>query len=257
MGRNDDAFDDAFGPWDRPPRPVGSGRDRPERSWGAVSAGLLVVAGLFGYLYWTTGGELVDRVRTVFGYQAPMAEGEYVLLGTQADSEAPVAWPCGPIEYEVNTSGAPPNWKWLLTSAADAIAEAGGPSLEFTGTTEDRDFEARQESWTREPVLVGWAPEADQTALAGDVVGYAGPAGITSGGRSKYLSGAVVLEKEFFARAPRVESRAVVMHEFAHVVGLGHVDNPTELMNEENIGTLEFGPGDRAGLRTLGELRCG
>ena len=42
------------------------------------------------------------------------------------------------------------------------------------------------------------------------------------------------------------------MHELGHVVGLGHVDDPCELMNADNKGRTSFGSGD---LRGLGRAR--
>ncbi|WP_240721531.1 matrixin family metalloprotease [Pseudarthrobacter sp. NamE5] len=48
--------------------------------------------------------------------------------------------------------------------------------------------------------------------------------------------------------------RAVIMHELAHVVGLDHVNDPTQLMYEENSGQL--GTGDRTGLAMLGSGEC-
>ena len=55
----------------------------------------------------------------------------------------------------------------------------------------------------------------------------------------------------------RAQARAIVMHELAHLVGLTHVEAPTELMNASNdSGILDFGAGDREGLRQLGMGRC-
>ncbi|MGJ9411746.1 matrixin family metalloprotease [Aeromicrobium sp. CF4.19] len=50
-------------------------------------------------------------------------------------------------------------------------------------------------------------------------------------------------------------SRAVLLHELAHLVGLDHVDDTDELMYPTS-GPLEWGPGDLAGLEALGEGRC-
>ena len=51
-------------------------------------------------------------------------------------------------------------------------------------------------------------------------------------------------------------ARAVVMHELAHVVGLDHVDDPTQLMNPEGTDVTEFAAGDLAGLARLGGGQC-
>jgi predicted Zn-dependent protease len=50
--------------------------------------------------------------------------------------------------------------------------------------------------------------------------------------------------------------RAIVLHELGHVVGLAHVDDPRELMYGDNVGLLDFGAGDRAGLARVGSGSC-
>lgn len=49
---------------------------------------------------------------------------------------------------------------------------------------------------------------------------------------------------------------ADLLHELGHLVGLAHVDEPTELMYDGNVGQLDFGPGDRQGLAVLGNGEC-
>ena len=69
----------------------------------------------------------------------------------------------------------------------------------------------------------------------------------------------VVLDQELFADfGPREApfAQAIVDHELAHVVGLGHVDDPGELMYDDNLGRTTYGPGDREGLARLGSISC-
>ena len=80
-------------------------------------------------------------------------------------------------------------------------------------------------------------------------------------GRRYYVTGGIVLDVEVFTTAnvqqrPRV-LEAILVHELAHVVGLGHVAEPMELMFVDNSGQVELGPGDREGLARLGSVPCG
>jgi hypothetical protein len=75
------------------------------------------------------------------------------------------------------------------------------------------------------------------------------------------VTGGVVLDVDVFtpanvAQRPRV-LEAILVHELAHVVGLGHVAEPMELMYVDNSGQVELGPGDREGLARVGSLPCG
>jgi hypothetical protein len=46
---------------------------------------------------------------------------------------------------------------------------------------------------------------------------------------------------------------STLLHELAHLVGLGHVDDPDELMHvHPGDGPVAFGPGDLAGLAAVG-----
>jgi hypothetical protein len=76
-----------------------------------------------------------------------------------------------------------------------------------------------------------------------------------------YVTGAVSLDAAAFAEMLADErgaaaARAIVLHELGHVVGLAHVDDPTQLMNERNEGVVDFASGDMAGLAAVGQGEC-
>jgi predicted Zn-dependent protease len=51
--------------------------------------------------------------------------------------------------------------------------------------------------------------------------------------------------------------RAIVLHELAHLVGLGHVTAVNQLMYPQSQrGVIEFGTGDLTGLAALGRGSC-
>ena len=77
----------------------------------------------------------------------------------------------------------------------------------------------------------------------------------------EYVTGSVVLDQEVFDDLdddPDAQSVAqgIVDHEFGHLVGLDHVDDPRELMHREQAGMTSYGPGDLEGLARLGSIRC-
>lgn len=51
--------------------------------------------------------------------------------------------------------------------------------------------------------------------------------------------------------------RAVVPHELGHLVGLAHVNSPSQLMYPQaQLGVTDFGAGDLTGLAALGKGVC-
>ncbi len=55
-------------------------------------------------------------------------------------------------------------------------------------------------------------------------------------------------------RAALVEP--VRLHEFAHLVGLAHVEDPGQLVNPSTSGPVEHAAGDLTGLAALGTGPC-
>jgi len=216
--------------------------------------------------------EQLDPVRRAVGLgpERPLPAPSVVRQGgtftwamTQPGSREPVGWdPCQEIRYRINPDGGPPGGDELIRRAIDRASVATGLAFADEGETSDRPFPGGVKLFGRpDPVVIGWADAREYADLAGTVAGVGGAvAERDTGGRLRFVSGGVVLDVEAFtgtsvAQQPRV-MEAIVLHEVAHVVGLGHVSEPMELMYADNTGQVELGPGDREGLARLGSLPC-
>jgi hypothetical protein len=177
--------------------------------------------------------------------------------------------PCRPIDVVVNDSIAPPGADSILDEALAEVRRATGLELRRVGRTIEvprpqrplRDHRYGR-GWS--PVLVAWTTPDVVPRLSGRVAGLGGSQPVVDemSRRSTYVTGSVSLDTSDFetilARPDgEAEARAIVMHELGHVVGLAHVDDPAQLMNADNVGLTNFGPGDLAGLALLGKGRCG
>lgn len=191
--------------------------------------------------------------------------GTYAFLATQDGSDEPVGYdPCETIRIEINPDGAPDDHRELVDTALERISGATGLDLEVVGETDESDAANHGDGYVGSPppVLVAWLTEEDEPDLAGDVAGIGGSSSVRVAGRWRFTTGIVVLDREDFADiedAPNgdAQRQAIVDHEFGHLVGLGHVDDPNELMYAENTNQTTFGPGDLEGLGRLGAIPCG
>ncbi len=227
--------------------------------------GLLVFSLVVGGLYVATRSSGLDLQREVtrllgggddrLAGAPPLVTGEGAYRFTQMSGDRPVTFnPCRTIEVAINTQGAPADHRELVTTAMEHTSAATGFRFELVGETTDRELGLRRSG----PVLVAWADEDEVPELAGDVAGIGGYTSIEMAGRPKAVSGSVVLDTASFdLLAGRSEiAQAVVDHEFGHLVGLDHVDDPTQLMYH-SAQALEYGAGDLAGLAVIGNVPCG
>ncbi|HMO12315.1 MAG TPA: matrixin family metalloprotease [Actinotalea sp.] len=194
--------------------------------------------------------------------------GTHAFLHVDDEGE-PVGYdPCRPVRWVLREDGAPLGGDVLVAESVAAVAAATGLVFEFGGVTDEPPFLDRPiiqedrygEAWA--PVLIAWADETEVHQLTGQVAGIGGSAAVPGAtGDGEWLAaGRLVLDREdlgaMIERGDIETARAVILHELAHVVGLDHVADESELMNPTTSATSSFGPGDLAGLARVGAVRC-
>lgn len=193
---------------------------------------------------------------------AASSQGSAWAPWARREDGTPVRWdPCSPIRWVYDPRGAPTGGQALVEEAMRRVGEASGLDFELVGrVTEqpatDRPLVGPDGDWN--PVLVAWAPGGATDLPLGDrELGLAVPVAVRDGGPPVFVTGQVVLNADR-PLLPDFRDRhgswgAVLVHEIGHLVGLDHVDDPTQLMAPSpGFGPVELGAGDRAGLAAVG-----
>jgi len=257
---------------DRPAR-------RPSRLLGLIAVAVAAAVVLAGGRDWvqavlpSSGPPAgLEEARAPLGAPPPesvLDTGAYAFASTQPDGSGPTTYsPCRPIHYVVRPDNAPAGADALLATALDRVSHATGLQFVADGATDeapDPDRAAYQPDrygrrWA--PVLVAWSTASETPGLAGDVAGMGGSAALTHDGRTTYVTGAVTIDADELGRLLATPNgtdvaTGVITHELGHLVGLAHVEDPTQLMYPQtNLAVTSFAAGDRAGLALLGQGAC-
>lgn len=204
------------------------------------------------------------RNRDVVTKEALVDPRGFKFLQLDPATDQPVRYdPCTPIHYVVNPADAPEGGLRDVQEAIRMTAEASGLTFAFDGLVDEPLLTDQRELVQRErygprwaPILIGWIP-FDSRVFEVDDVGVAGSAiEVNPDGRLVYVSGKVLLngaDQLDNGFRPGKTWGKVILHELGHVLGLGHVADPAQVMHPSLVSSpAAWGTGDTAALVQLG-----
>lgn len=168
----------------------------------------------------------------------------------------PGRWnPCRTIGYRINTAGSYRGWDKQVHAVMAEMNRATGIRFEYRGTTGEVAFGATRREGS--DIVLSWTTPGQDARVAGAVVGVGGSYYQRVGTVDERFRGSIVLDRtaslDTTWDGTRTTSWASVMlHELAHVMGIGHTSDSTQLLYSAAPLKPRFGRGDLAGLALRG-----
>ena len=165
----------------------------------------------------------------------------------------PGRWdPCRPIRVAVALNGLGEPGRLVVDEALRRVSRESGLTFVHAG-------EIPLPADVRKPppgadALVSF-PRLDQWPEMGSAIGKGGPRYYVTSSAPVFIGGFAAVRSDspgFRTDFSRTGLGTVLLHELAHMVGLGHVEDPAELMYPQLRDQVGFGNGDRQGLRLVG-----
>ena len=209
----------------------------------------------------------------------PTLPPDFSFFQVSSDDCLPVRWnPCEPIHFVINPANAPPTGVADTKEAFKRLAAVTGIDYIDDGMTDEagqgnRAYQPERYGDRWAPILVHWMAssrdQGDIQVVGGGFPSQVGDVYVTG---NLFLNPNVITNKETRSTVPggfggegvsigRIGPEGVtwgriILHELAHITGLGHTSGPANLMYPETsdqTGPAAFSKDDLAGMKYLGK----